>query len=135
MNDADRQIKTLYDGVRPDTIETVVAEARKLAPDLTDEGRRFLEVLLAMQKGLQFAAARVAKRRAPDARNGPWGLAVALSLVGLAVAALVERILVGDGPRRWSHGAISMVAFVLVTGGLFITARWYQRGRRLRGRR
>lgn len=135
MNDADRKIKTLYEQVRPETIEAAVAEARKLAPDLTDEGRRLLEVLLAMQQGLQLAAGRLAKRRASDARNGPWGLAVALSVVGLAVAALVERILASEGPRRWSQGAMSMVAFVLVTGGLFITARWYLRGRRLRDRR
>jgi hypothetical protein len=136
VNDADRKIKTLYEQVRPETIEAAVAEARKLAPDLTDEGRRLLEVLLAMQQGLQLAAGRLAKRRASDARNGPWGLAVALSVVGLAVAALVERILVSEeGPRRWSQGAMSMVAFVLVTGGLFITARWYLRGRRLRDRR
>ncbi len=135
VNDADRKIKTLYQEVRPETIDEAVAEARKLAPDLTDEGRRLLEVLLAMQKGLQLAAGRLAKRREPGARNGPWGLAIALSLVGLAVAALVERIVVGEGPRSWSHGAISMAAFVLVTGGLFVTARWYLRGRRLRGRR
>jgi hypothetical protein len=135
VNDADRKIKTLYEQVRPETIEAAVAEARKLAPDLTDEGRRLLEVLLAMQQGLQLAAGRLAKRRASDARNGPWGLAVALSVVGLAVAALVERILASEGPRRWSQGAMSMVAFVLVTGGLFITTRWYLRGRRLRDRR
>ena len=132
MNYADRKIKVLYEEVRPDTMEKSVAEARKLEPELTDEGRRFLEVLLAMQRGLKVAAGRLAQRKST---NGPWRLAVTLSLAGLGVAALVERILVGEGPRRWSHGAVSMAAFVLVTGALFITARWYLRSRRLRDRR
>ena len=132
VNDADLKIKTLYEEVRPDTIEKTVAEARKLEPQLTDEGKRFLEVLLAMQRGIQVAAGRLAQRKNT---NGPWGLAVTLSLVGLGTAALVERFLVGEGPRRWSHGAVSMAVFVLVTGGLFIAARWYLRTRRLRDRR
>lgn len=135
MNDADRKVKALYQAVRPDNVESSVAQARKLAPDLTEEGQRFLEALLALHVGLKVVGGRSAQLKDSDAKSRLWRMAALLSLLGLGAAALVERLLVGEGQRRWYDGAIGIAVFVLVTGGLFVAARFYLRSRRLRGRR